>query len=199
MDNGKDRIPGPDGPTEEDGHGLPEPLVEGAGRTEVRLEVQAVGRDLLLKITGGEAHVGAVAVCEPPGPGADPVPVVTVVPGTRRGRSRKAVRSGWRRPRVERCAPWRGSIRMTPRARRSRPSWPMSTAPARVWSRPCGKSRGTEGPGFRIPGSRSSTTRDDFHPIPCGRHGRPARPPRRRTSLRRGPGRCSWRRSGRGG
>ena len=85
MDNGKDRIPGPDGPTEEDGHGLPEPLVEGAGRTEVRLEVQAVGRDLLLKITGGEAHVGAVAVCEPPGPGADPVPVVTVVPGHKEG------------------------------------------------------------------------------------------------------------------
>lgn len=64
---------------------LPAPVVEGRGRTEVRLEIQAMGRDLVLRISGGEAHVGAVAVCEPPEPDAEPAPVVTVVPGHKEG------------------------------------------------------------------------------------------------------------------
>ncbi|MFO7608247.1 MAG: hypothetical protein R6X35_03480 [Candidatus Krumholzibacteriia bacterium] len=44
---------------------LPGPVSEGRGRTEVRLVLLPQGRDLLLLITGGEAHVGAVAVAQP--------------------------------------------------------------------------------------------------------------------------------------
>jgi|GEM_PF-592177 len=39
--------------------------VAGEGRTAVRLELLEQGRDLLLLITGGEAHVGAVAAASP--------------------------------------------------------------------------------------------------------------------------------------
>ena len=39
-----------------------EPLSVGSGRTRVKLEVKNQGRDILLLVTGGEAHVGAVAV-----------------------------------------------------------------------------------------------------------------------------------------
>jgi hypothetical protein len=60
-------------------------VVQGTGRTKVRLEIQAMGRDLVLRITGGEAHVGAVAVCESPGRGGQPEPVLTVVPGHKEG------------------------------------------------------------------------------------------------------------------
>lgn len=38
----------------------------GAGRTAIRLELRPQGRDWLLLITGGEAHVGAVALAAPP-------------------------------------------------------------------------------------------------------------------------------------
>ena len=51
------------------GDRLPEPVTEGRDRTEIRLELRPVGRDLLLLITGGEAHVGAAAIAAP---GADP-------------------------------------------------------------------------------------------------------------------------------
>lgn len=44
---------------------LPAPVTAGAGRTAVRLELVGQGRDLLLLISGGEAHVGAVAVARP--------------------------------------------------------------------------------------------------------------------------------------
>ena len=39
-----------------------EVLSVGSGRTRVKLEVKNQGRDILLLVTGGEAHVGAVAV-----------------------------------------------------------------------------------------------------------------------------------------
>lgn len=39
-----------------------EVLSVGSGRTLVKLEVKNQGRDILLLVTGGEAHVGAVAV-----------------------------------------------------------------------------------------------------------------------------------------
>lgn len=51
---------------------LQEVLV-GRGRTAVRLELRPVGRDWLLLITGGEPHVGAVALA---GPGGDPAQAV---------------------------------------------------------------------------------------------------------------------------
>ena len=85
MDKSEERLTGGNPSSGNTRKGLAGPVDEGRGRTEVRLEIQAMGRDLLLKITGGEAHVGAVAVCEPTGPGADPVPVVTVVPGHKEG------------------------------------------------------------------------------------------------------------------
>lgn len=46
----------------------------GFGRTAVRLELVKQGRDLLLMVTGGEAHVGAVAVCHDQGAGMMAVP-----------------------------------------------------------------------------------------------------------------------------
>jgi hypothetical protein len=39
-----------------------EALIVGSGRTSVKLELWFQGRDLLLLITGGKVHVGAVAV-----------------------------------------------------------------------------------------------------------------------------------------
>jgi hypothetical protein len=42
---------------------LPEPVTVGNGRTGVRLQLIAQGRDFLVQITGGQAHVGAIAVC----------------------------------------------------------------------------------------------------------------------------------------
>ncbi len=44
---------------------LPAPVERGVGRTRVRLELVPQGRDLLLLVGGGEAHVGAVAVARP--------------------------------------------------------------------------------------------------------------------------------------
>jgi len=44
---------------------LPPPVTVGRGRTAVRLELVAQGRDLLVLITGGAAHVGAAAVARP--------------------------------------------------------------------------------------------------------------------------------------
>ena len=46
---------------------LPEPVRGGRGRRAVVLRVQAVGRDLLVTVTGGQAHAGAVAVAAPGG------------------------------------------------------------------------------------------------------------------------------------
>ena len=63
-------IPFPGGPEPEDVNqprALPAPLTVGEGRLEVKLVTIAQGRDLLVQVTGGEAHVGAVAV----GYGAD--------------------------------------------------------------------------------------------------------------------------------
>jgi hypothetical protein len=51
----------------------------GSGRTEVRLDLAPRGRDWLLLIGGGEAHVGAVAVAWPDG-----ISLVTV-PGHKEG------------------------------------------------------------------------------------------------------------------
>ncbi len=47
-------------------------LETGSGRLAVRLELRPVGRDWLLLITGGRAHLGAAAVA---GPLAEPVHV----------------------------------------------------------------------------------------------------------------------------
>lgn len=71
----------PSGPTEPWNPAIiPPPLEKGNGRTRVRLELLARGRDLVLNVGGGEAHVGAVAVATPAGPVA-----LTVVPGHKEG------------------------------------------------------------------------------------------------------------------
>lgn len=66
---------------------LPEPVTVGTGRTEVRLEVVRHGRDRILIVGGGEAHVGAVAVHAAVGlnEAAGPVAELTVVPGHKEG------------------------------------------------------------------------------------------------------------------
>ena len=46
---------------------LPAPVIVGRGRRAVRLEITGVGRDLLVTVTGGQAHAGAVALAGPPG------------------------------------------------------------------------------------------------------------------------------------
>lgn len=46
---------------------LPAPVQVGRGRRAVRLEVIPVGRDLLVTVTGGQAHAGAVAMARPGG------------------------------------------------------------------------------------------------------------------------------------
>lgn len=45
---------------------LPGPARVGRGRVAVTAEVRAVGRDLLVTVTGGQAHAGATAVVAPP-------------------------------------------------------------------------------------------------------------------------------------
>ena len=58
---------------------VPQVVKAGSGRTAVRLELIKQGRDLLLRVTGGEAHVGAVAVCHDQGA------ELMVVPGHKEG------------------------------------------------------------------------------------------------------------------
>ena len=66
--------------------GLPAPLTVGRGRTAVQLTLAAQGNDLILTITGGAAHVGAVAVVSVAGGTAgEPHCSVTVVPGHAEG------------------------------------------------------------------------------------------------------------------
>ena len=63
---------------------LPPPMRVGRGRRAVALEVRGVGRDLLVTITGGQGHAGAVAVAAPatgPAPGAQ----VVVLPPHKEG------------------------------------------------------------------------------------------------------------------
>ena len=67
------------------GFPLPEPIERGRGRTAVRLELVVQGRDLVLLVSGGEAHVGAVAVCQAPQGGVPAEPVLTVLPGHKEG------------------------------------------------------------------------------------------------------------------
>lgn len=55
---------------------LPPPVRVGRGRRAVELEVRAVGRDLLVTITGGQGHAGAVAVAAS---AAGPAPEAQVV------------------------------------------------------------------------------------------------------------------------
>ncbi len=43
---------------------LADPVTVGDGRTEVHLRLIAQGRDFLVLITGGAAHIGAVGVCD---------------------------------------------------------------------------------------------------------------------------------------
>jgi len=61
-----------------------EPRIVGSGRTGVQLELRVQGCDLLLLITGGKAHVGAVAVLD--GRCASGSAVVTELAGHREGR-----------------------------------------------------------------------------------------------------------------
>ncbi len=60
---------GPEGPGAGGGGALPQSLTVGEGRSAVDLELRPIGRDLLLTVTGGEAHAGAVALGWPDGPG----------------------------------------------------------------------------------------------------------------------------------
>ncbi|MBK8165673.1 MAG: hypothetical protein IPK64_06825 [bacterium] len=49
---------------------LPDPVTVGRGRRTVRLQVATLGRDLVVTISGGQAHAGAVALAGPSaGPG----------------------------------------------------------------------------------------------------------------------------------
>lgn len=65
---------------------LPTILERGQGRTLVSLELRAQGRDLLVLITGGQAHVGAVAVCHPsPDHARTDIFNTIVVPGHKEG------------------------------------------------------------------------------------------------------------------
>lgn len=58
-------------------------LSVGSGRLRVKLELRIQGRDFLLQVTGGEAHVGAVAVFD--GRDVEGRAVVTQLPGHREG------------------------------------------------------------------------------------------------------------------
>ena len=58
-------------------------LMVGSNRTCVNLELRELGRDLLLLVTGGEAHVGAVGVWPAASEGAPAA--VTELPGHREG------------------------------------------------------------------------------------------------------------------
>lgn len=65
---------------------LPRVIEIGSGRTAVRLELSARGRDLLLTIGGGDTHVGAVAVAsESGGTAGESCRASLVVPGHREG------------------------------------------------------------------------------------------------------------------
>jgi hypothetical protein len=64
---------------------LPQPVTAGEGRRAVRLELRAQGRDLLLMVGGGEAHVGAVAVESPADPLGPASADLIVVPGHKEG------------------------------------------------------------------------------------------------------------------
>ena len=66
---------------------LPAPVAVGVGRTAVRLEPVSQGRDFLILITGGEAHVGAAAVCDGRAAPAESGPETGLVqvPGHREG------------------------------------------------------------------------------------------------------------------
>jgi hypothetical protein len=71
----------PDSPESE--NPLIKVLFMGAGRAGVKLELRSQGRDLLLLVTGGKAHVGAVGVWD--GPNRGPESVVMELPGHREG------------------------------------------------------------------------------------------------------------------
>lgn len=58
--------------------------IVGEGRVQVRLDLRAQGRDWLLVIAGGQAHVGAVAVAAAPG-GEGPAAEVLALPGHKEG------------------------------------------------------------------------------------------------------------------
>lgn len=58
----------------------------GEGRTAVWLDLAEQGRDLVLRIGGGDAHVGAVAVVSPAGgTGGEGCEELSVVPGHKEG------------------------------------------------------------------------------------------------------------------
>lgn len=71
-----DRAAGPDNPPAG-------PLNVGSGRTRVNLELKYQGLDILLLVTGGKAHIGAVAVWN--GQEQEGPVVVTELPGHREG------------------------------------------------------------------------------------------------------------------
>ncbi len=62
--------------------GIPLRLRLGSGRSAVSLSLLSQGRDLILRVGGGSAHVGAVAVHRDV---AGPCRALTVVPGHREG------------------------------------------------------------------------------------------------------------------
>ncbi len=64
----------------------PRELVVGQGREKVELSLRIHGRDWLLTIGGGDAHVGAVAVVAPLTlQGDEPFESLAVVPGHKEG------------------------------------------------------------------------------------------------------------------
>ena len=98
------------GPLGWDQDALPRPLREGQGRTGVALEVLAQGRDLVVRVTGGAAHVGAVAVCagRSMADHAGPAGQVLVVPGHREGTLAAETAEAVARATGCTCASWKG-------------------------------------------------------------------------------------------
>jgi len=60
-------------------------VCQGHGRTRISLDLFAQGRDLLLQVTGGQAHIGAVAVAGPANTDPEGYNDLITVPGHKEG------------------------------------------------------------------------------------------------------------------
>ena len=117
------------------------PVDVGSGRTAVRLEVRRAGSGSAAADHRRRGPRGGGGGLRPPdrvtGPAADAVRRARTQGGSAgRGMLRREVGRGRG---SDLCARWRGSIRMMPRARRSRPSWPMCAGGRRRWRAPASR------------------------------------------------------------
>lgn len=181
---------------------LPGPVRVGRGRLAVTAAVQAVGRDLLVTVTGGRRMPAPrLSSRRRPvdGGGSDVWPWCR---RTRKVRWPKRGRCGSPgRPGAPAFA-WPASTRTRPLRRRSRRSSPTRSGPSTGWPTPwraCPPIRGTAGPACRSRARRRTATPGARAPVRRGNAARRARRRRPRTS--RGPSRRrdGRRRCGRGG